>query len=53
VGKADGSRECAPGDVPTIVPRLKMVGKRLSDAFAHPVVIEAGVSAFYAEAVSG
>jgi ketosteroid isomerase-like protein len=26
VGKASGSRECAPGGVPTIMPRLKMVG---------------------------
>jgi hypothetical protein len=30
VGKANGSRECAPGDVPTIVPRLKWWARRFA-----------------------
>jgi hypothetical protein len=36
VGKANVSRECAPDGVPTIVPRLKMVGTAQERAFAHP-----------------
>jgi hypothetical protein len=36
VGKANGPRECAPGDVPTIVSRLKGWARRKARAFAHP-----------------
>jgi hypothetical protein len=36
VGKANGARECAPGDVPTIMPGLKMVGTAQSARFARP-----------------
>jgi hypothetical protein len=36
VGKVTGPRDCAPGDVPTIVTRLKRVGTAQAHAFAHP-----------------
>jgi len=38
VGEANGSRECARGDVPTIVPRLKGWARRKARAFARPCV---------------